>query len=156
MVREFYPRSFGWRPPLWPLRCLLKETVPLLILDAERTSSQLAIGGAPTGEQNFDWCSDADVQPPKKKTKKKPHSHPSPVGCHGEAPRSGSGTVAHHTATIQRIYKTAIGASLFCGGITFSLIFFTLVFFFCKQSEHGCCYPTSKMLLKYVTKVQLF
>lgn len=62
-------------------------------------------GGGTHRRAKFDWCSDTDVQPPQKKPKKKTHSRPSPAGCHGDAPHSGSGTVAHHAATIQRIYK---------------------------------------------------
>lgn len=64
MVQEFHRRSFGWCPRL--LRCPLKETVPLLILDAERTSSQLAIGGAPTGEQNLTGALTLMCNPKKK------------------------------------------------------------------------------------------
>lgn len=45
----------------WPLRYRLKETVPLLISDAERTSSQLATGGTHRRAE-FDLLSDTGVQ----------------------------------------------------------------------------------------------
>lgn len=91
--------------------------------------------------------------------KKSPKNKNTPVQVQLDA------MVTHHPAVVGRLlirlplYREFTnkdrGASLFCAGITFSITFLTLVSFFCKQPEQGCCYPTSKKLLKYVTKGRL-